>query len=220
VQLITLEMHGKSNRGVLVSDKKRSPFALMSSRSDEVTRLLRDWSSGNAGALNQLAPLVYEELRRIAANFLHSERPGHTLQATALVHEAYIRLVEQDQPEWHSRAHFTAVAAHYMRQILVDHARKRSAAKRGGGGHVMSLDDVVVYAPDRSESLLALDDALQELAAAAPDKCRMVEMHFFGGMTHDEIATVLSLHSNTVARHLKVAQAWLQSRLTEPDKEL
>lgn len=185
----------------------------MSSRSGEVTRLLRDWSSGNPDALNQLAPLVYEELHRIAGTFLRGERPGHTLQATALVHEAYIRLVERDQPEWHSRAHFTAVAAHYMRQILVDHARKRNAAKRGSGEQAVSLDEVVAYAPDRSQSLLALDDALTELSAAAPDKCRMVEMHFFGGMTQEEISTVLSVHVNTVARHLRVAQSWLQSRM-------
>jgi RNA polymerase sigma factor (TIGR02999 family) len=186
----------------------------MSSRSDQVTRLLRDWSSGNAGALNELAPLVYEELRRIAGSFLAGERSGHTLQATALVHEAYIRLVEQDQPEWHSRAHFTAVASHYMRQILVDHARRRNAAKRGQGEPVASLEDVIAYAPDRSDSVIALDDALKELAEAAPDKCRIVEMYYFGGMTHDEIATVLSVHVNTVARHLRVAQAWLQSRMT------
>ena len=185
----------------------------MSTRSDEVTRLLRDWSSGDAEALNQLAPLVYDELHRIAANFLRGERSGHTLQATALVHEAYIRLVEQDQPEWHSRAHFTAVAAHYMRQVLVDHARKRNAAKRGGGDIVLSLDEVVAYTADRSDALLALDDAMNELAAAAPDKSRIVEMHFFGGMTQEEIATVLSVHVNTVARHLRVAQAWLQSRM-------
>jgi RNA polymerase sigma factor (TIGR02999 family) len=186
----------------------------MSSRSDQVTRLLRDWSAGSQGALNELAPLVYEELRRIAGTFLAGERPDHTLQATALVHEAYIRLVEQDQPEWHSRAHFTAVAAQYMRQILVDHARRRNAAKRGRGEPIVSLDEVIAYAPDRPDSLLALDDALKELAQAAPDKCRMIEMHFFGGMTHQEIATVLQIHGNTVARHLRVAQAWLQSRMT------
>lgn len=186
----------------------------MSPQADQVTRLLRDWSSGNSGALHELAPLVYEELRRIAGTFLAGERPGHTLQATALVHEAYIRLVEQDQPEWHSRAHFTAVAAHYMRQILVDHARKRNAAKRGSGEPMASLENVVAYAPDRPDSLIALDDALQELAAAAPERCRMIEMHFFGGMTQEEIATVLSIHANTVARHLRVAQAWLQSRMT------
>jgi RNA polymerase sigma factor (TIGR02999 family) len=131
-----------------------------------------------------------------------------------LVHEAYIRLVEQDQPEWHSRAHFTAVAAHYMRQILVDYARKRNAAKRGKGEPIASLHEVMDYVPERSDSLLALDDALEELAEAAPDKCRMIEMHFFGGMTQEEIATVLSIHVNTVARHLRVAQAWLQSRMT------
>src|SRR5438309_3005478 len=150
----------------------------MSTRADQVTRLLHDWSSGDAEALNQLAPLVYEELHRIAGNFLRGERPGHTLQPTALVHEAYIRLVEQDQPEWHSRAHFTAVAAHYMRQILVDHARRRNAAKRGSGDRAISLDDVVLGAPDRSENLLALDEALTELATAAPDRCRIIEMHF------------------------------------------
>jgi RNA polymerase sigma factor (TIGR02999 family) len=186
----------------------------MSSRAEHVTKLLRDWSSGNSGALNELAPVVYEELRRIAGSFLVGERAGHTLQATALVHEAYIRLVEQDQPEWHSRAHFTAVASHYMRQILVDHARKRNAAKRGHGEVFVSLDDVIACAPHRSQSLVALDDALLELAAAAPDKCRIIEMHFFGGMTREEIATVLSMHVNTVARHLRVAQAWLQSRMT------
>jgi len=185
----------------------------MSSRSDQVTRLLRDWSAGSQGAMNELAPLVYEELRRIAGTFLAGERPGHTLQATALVHEAYIRLVEQDQPEWHSRAHFTAVAAHYMRQILVDHARKRNAAKRGNGEPLASLDEVIAYAPDRPDSLLALDEALKELGEAAPDKCRIIEMHFFGGMTQQEIATVLQIHANTVARHLRVAQAWLQSRM-------
>jgi RNA polymerase sigma factor (TIGR02999 family) len=186
----------------------------MSSRPDQVTRLLRDWSAGDSEALNHLAPLVYEELRRIAAGFLRTERPGHTLQPTALVHEAYIRLVEQDQPEWRSRAHFTAVASHYMRQILVDHARKRCAAKRGSGQTPLSLEEAATYVPGRSDSLLALDAALTELAAAAPDKCRAVEMHFFGGMSQEEIAAVLSLHPNTVARHLRVAQAWLQSRMT------
>lgn len=186
----------------------------MSSKSGEVTRLLHNWSSGDAEALNQLAPLVYEELHRLAGTFLRGERPGHTLQATALVHEAYIRLVEQDQPEWHSRAHFTAVAAHYMRQILVDHARRRKAAKRGQGCQALSIDQIVGCSPERSESLLALDEALTELSAAAPDKCRMIEMHFFGGMTQEEISTVLSVHVNTVARRLRVAQAWLQSRMT------
>ena len=185
----------------------------MPPRSGQVTQLLREWSAGNEDALNQLAPLVYDELRRIAGSFLCSERPGHTLQATALVHEAYLRLVERAQPEWHSRSHFTAVAAHYMRQILVDHARRRNSAKRGGGGTPVSLDEVVALAPHRPEMLIALDDALEELAAVSPGRCRMVEMHFFGGMTHDEIARVLSLHANTVARNLRVAQAWLQSRM-------
>ncbi|HXA53183.1 MAG TPA: ECF-type sigma factor [Candidatus Acidoferrum sp.] len=112
--------------------------------SSEVTQLLHEWSTGDTKALDELAPLVYEELHRIAGNFLRSERPGHTLQATALVNEAYLRLVRQDHPEWHSRAHFTAVAANYMRQILVDYARKRNAAKRGSGGPMVSLEDAVL----------------------------------------------------------------------------
>src|ERR1044071_508094 len=182
----------------------------------QVTRLLRDWSEGKPGALDSLAPLVYAELRRLASKFLRSERPGHTLQTTALVREAYIRLVEQDQPEWHGRAHFTAVAAQYMRQILVDHARRRNAAKRGFGQRPVSIEDAVIYAPGRPDSLLALDDALNDLAGASPLKCRVVEMRYFGGMTLEEIAVVLGLHVSTVARHLRTAQAWLHTRLT-PD---
>ena len=186
----------------------------MPARSHEVTRLLREWSAGNDDALNQLAPLVYQELRRIAGNFLRQERPGHTLQATALVNEAYIRLVEQDQPEWNSRGHFTAVAAHYMRQVLVDHARRHNAAKRGNGEPMVPLDQAVASLPQRTDALLELDRAMDDLSRVAPDRCRLIEMHFFGGMTQEEIAAVLSLHVNTVSKQLRSAQAWLQSRLT------
>jgi RNA polymerase sigma-70 factor, ECF subfamily len=181
--------------------------------SNEVTRLLRDWSQGNSQALSQLAPLVYDELQRIAGGFLKNERAGHTLQAAALVHEAYIRLVEQDQPEWHSRAHFTAAAAKYMRQILVDHARRRKAAKRGLGEDALPLDEVVLAIPERTDDLLALDEALTELGRVSPTKARIVEMRFFGGMTQEEIAVVQGVHVNTVARQLRMATAWLQTQL-------
>jgi RNA polymerase sigma factor (TIGR02999 family) len=182
--------------------------------SNEVTQLLHDWSQGNTQALAQLAPLVYDELHRIAGAFLKNERAGHTLQATALVHEAYIRLVEQDQPEWHSRAHFTAVAAKYMRQILVDHARRRKTAKRGLGEAAIPLDEAVLAIPERTDDLLALDEALTELSRVSPAKARVVEMRFFGGMTQEEIAVVLGVHVNTVARQLRTATAWLQTQLS------
>ena|SRR5215510_1789969 len=186
----------------------------MLSTGHDITRLLREWSEGDESALNQLAPLIYDELCRIASKLLREERPSVTLQTTVLVHEAYIRLVEQDQPTWNGRAHFMAVAARYMRQILVDRARKRKAGKRGSGGTPAALDEVVVTAPERPDNLLALDEAMDELAKVSPEKCRMVEMHFFGGMTYEEIATVLKVHVNTVGKHLRVAEAWLQSRLT------
>jgi RNA polymerase sigma factor (TIGR02999 family) len=182
--------------------------------SSEVTQLLHEWSAGDTKALDELAPLVYGELHRIAGNFLRSERPGHTLQATALVNEAYLRLVRQDHPEWNSRAHFTAVAAHYMRQILVDYARKRNAEKRGSGGPMVALEDAVACVRERSEELLALDTAMQQLGEVAPEKCRVIEMYYFGGMTREEIASVMSVHSNTVARHLRIGQAWLHARLS------
>lgn len=181
---------------------------------NEVTQLLHAWSRGNPQALNELAPLVYEELHRIAGAFLRSERPNHTLQATALVNEAYIRLVQQDQPEWNSRAHFTAVAARYMRQILVDYARKRKSAKRGSGDPVFSLEEAAIAIPQRGENLLDLDEALSELNRLSPDKARMVEMRFFGGMTQEEIAIVEGLHVNTVGRQLRMATAWLQTQLS------
>lgn len=179
----------------------------------EVTRLLEQWSHGNEDALRQLTPLVYGELRRIAGGYLLHERRQHTLQTTALVHEAYIRLVERDHPEWQSRAHFTAVAARYMRQILVDHARRRNAAKRGAGQEIAEVSDAAACAVQRPAILLALDDALEELARVDAEKARIVEMRFFGGMTQEEIAAVLGIHVNTAARHLRLAQAWLKSVL-------
>lgn len=179
----------------------------------DVTQLLREWKEGRAGAAEELAPLVYQELRRLAGAYMRGERPGHTLQPTALVHEAYLKLVRESAPDFSSRAHFTAAAAQHMRQILVDHARRHRAGKRGGGAAPMALDDLQIFQPERSGDLVALDDALTEMAALDPRKARVVELSFFGGMTRDEIAESLGVHVNTVARDLRMAQAWLKTRL-------
>lgn len=179
-----------------------------------VTLLLRDWQGGDRAALDELVPRVYHELHRIAAGYLHRERPGHTLRPTDLVSEAYVRLVGGEHPEWSDRVQFYAIAARTMRQILVDHARKRDAAKRGGGERPIELDDRVGH-DARPIELLALDDALVALAEVDDRKARVIELVYFGGLTHDEIAKVLDVHVNTVARDLKVAEAWLQRRLRD-----
>jgi len=180
----------------------------------EVTQLLHAWSQGDQQAFDQLAPLVYHELRRIAGRLLKNERPDHILQTTALVHEAFIRLIQQDQTDgWNCRAQFTAVAAQFMRQILVDYARRHTSAKRGSGQAPVSLDETVLRAPQRPDALIDLDEAMQEFAKISPDGCRVLELHYFGGMTQEEIADVQRVHVNTVARQLRAAQAWLQRRL-------
>ena len=158
-------------------------------------------------------PLVYSELRRVAQRYLQRERAGHTLQGTALVHEAYVRLVSDDAPQLQNRAHFFAVAAQVMRRILVDHARKRTAEKRGGLDRPVTLDEALI-AEDRPDALLALDEALEALAVVDERKARVVELHYFGGMGQKEIAAALSVHENTVARDLRLAQAWLNRHMT------
>ncbi len=163
-------------------------------------------------------PLVYAELHRLAGSYLRNERPGHTLQPTALVHEAYVRLVDQDQPDYRSRAHFLGVAACLMRQILIDHARSRNAAKRGAGAPNYSLEqlgDAVAY--DRPSMLIAVDDALQALEQRDPQKAKLVEMRFFGGLTAEESAQVLGLPVEKVRNELRVAQAWLHRELNAQD---
>jgi RNA polymerase sigma factor (TIGR02999 family) len=177
-----------------------------------VTLLLRDWQGGDRAALDELVPRVYRELHRIAAGYVHGERPGHTLRPTDLVSEAYVRLVGSSHPEWNDRVQFYAIAARTMRQVLVDHARKRDAAKRGGGERPIELDDRVGH-DARPIELLALDAALLALAEFDERKARVIELQYFGGLTQDEIAKVLGVHVNTVARDLKVAEAWLQRRL-------
>ncbi|MBX7222403.1 MAG: sigma-70 family RNA polymerase sigma factor [Blastocatellia bacterium] len=179
----------------------------------EFTMLLKNWRSGDQTALDRLMPVVYEELRRIASSHMARERSDHTLQTTALVHEAYLKLVKQKDIEWQDRAHFLCLASRFMRQILVDHARTQTYQKRGGGAIQVSLDDNLKIAPDRSAEFLALDEALTRLAAVDPRKCQIVEMRSFSGMTVEEIAEVLNLAPVTVMRDWRFAKAWLQREL-------
>jgi RNA polymerase sigma-70 factor (ECF subfamily) len=180
----------------------------------DITQLLTDWSKGRTEALDQLMPLVYQELRKIADGYLKRERREHTLQPTALIHEAYVRLMGQSLPSWHNRAHFYGVAAQLMRQILVDHARAHGAAKRGGGFQKLSLEDATIFSQERNADLVALDDALTALAAFDARKCRVIELRFFGGLSVEETAEVLGVSAATVGRELRLAQAWLQRELS------
>ena len=177
----------------------------------EVTLLLAEWAKGNQNALNDLTPLVYRELRRLAASYLRKERQGHTLQPTALVHEAYLRLVDQTNPSWQNRSHFFGVAARLMRQILVDHARRKQAGKRGGLR--VSLDEAVSFQQERSRDLVALDTALNALEKLDPRKCKAVELRYFGGLSMDEIAETLNVSTITVRRDLRMAEAWLHQEM-------
>jgi RNA polymerase sigma-70 factor (ECF subfamily) len=181
----------------------------------EVTRLLYDLRSGKKDVEAQLFTVVYDELRRIAAGYLRRERPDHTLQPTALVHEAYLRLVEQPEQNWQNRAHFFGIGAHLMRQILVDHARKRDADKRGGGEAALALEDFDVAAPSvqRPEDLIALDDALCKLEELDHRQSRIVELRFFGGLTEEEISHLLGISVRTVKRDWSVARAWLYAEI-------
>jgi RNA polymerase sigma-70 factor, ECF subfamily len=192
------------------------PFTLMTTATTnhEVTRLLHDWRGGDQAALEKLTPLVYGELRRLARHYLRGERPDHTLQGTALVHEAYVRLVGQTGPEWQNRAHFFGVAARLMRQILVDHARRHNAGKRGGGERPASLEESAVFTPARAADLVALDEALHALARFDPRKSRLVELRYFGGLQLEEIGEVEGLSVATVRRQLRTAEAWLHREMT------
>jgi len=180
----------------------------------EVTDLLLSWRQGDAAALDRLVPLVYDELRRVARRHLRGESPGHALQATALVHEVYLRLVDLDRMTLTNRAHFFAVAATVMRQILVDHARRQRADKRGGGVTVLGLDEALPAAWRSSVDVLALDEALEALSAIDARQCRVVELRFFAGLTIDEAATALGISPATVEREWALAKAWLFRRLS------
>ncbi|HEX6184232.1 MAG TPA: sigma-70 family RNA polymerase sigma factor [Pyrinomonadaceae bacterium] len=181
----------------------------------EVTQILRDWSGGDARAPERLMPFVYDELRRLARSFLARERDGHTLQPTALVNEAYLRLVDQTRVEWQNRAHFYGIASRMMRRVLIDHARAHVTAKRGGGAVRLSLEDVQLPAGQRAASLVALDEALGRLAEVDARKSRVVEMRFFGGMSDEEIAASLGVTTRTVLRDWKKARLWLYRELSE-----
>jgi RNA polymerase sigma factor (TIGR02999 family) len=177
----------------------------------EVTLLLAQWAKGSAGALDELIPHVYRELRQLAANYLRKERVGHTLQPTALVHEAYMRLVDQTNPNWQNRSHFYGVAARLMRQILVDHARRKRAGKRAGV-HV-SVDQAVSFDSGRSRDLVTLDAGLTVLEKIDPRKCKAMELYYFGGLSTEEIAQALNVSAMTVRRDLRMAKAWLHHEM-------
>lgn len=178
--------------------------------SSDVTQILKDASGGNRDALDRLLPLVYHELRRLAQRHLDGERGDHTLQATALVHEAYLRLIDQRRVEWKNRAHFFAIASQAIRRILIDHARARGAARRGGGAEKLPIEAALDIAPEQTPAeLVALDDALTRFATNEPEKARIVEMRFFGGLTNEEVAAVTGTSLSTVERQWRFARAWL-----------
>ena len=185
----------------------------MASRQNEITRVLEDLARGDGGASERLLPLVYDELRALAASFFARQSPGHTLQPTALVHEAYLRLAKNDNIEWESRAHFMAVAASAMRQILINHARDKRAAKRGGGLHKVTLDESVIPAIGGDFDLLAVDRAMQKLADLSERQARIVELRYFGGLTIAEVAHVLDVGTTTVEDDWRLAKAWLAREL-------
>lgn len=187
----------------------------MSSSSHEVTQLLRAWSEGDEAALNRLAPLVDAELHRLARSYLRRERPGHTLQATALINEAYLRLIGDTAVAWQNRAHFFGIAAKVMRRILVDHARRRRKIKRGGDALRVSLTRVENTPQENSVDVAALDDALNKLEQFDERKSRIVELRFFGGLTEEEIAETLKISLRTVQREWNLAHAWLYRELSE-----
>jgi RNA polymerase sigma factor (TIGR02999 family) len=177
--------------------------------SADITDLLLRWNAGDKSALNDVAAAVYDELRRLASALLMRERPGHTLSSTALVHEAYLRLVDQNRVQWENRAHFYGAASHIMRRVLVDHAKKKSAAKRGGSGAVLALTENGAAIDPRGEDLLWLNEAMDRLEEVDARKARTVEMKVFGGMTNQEIAAALNVSDATVERDWKFARAWL-----------
>jgi len=180
---------------------------------ETVTQLLADWSHGNDAALAELTPLVYEELRRLAHRHMGGERPDHTLQTTALVNEAYMRLTDQTNPRWQDRAHFFAVAARAMRQILINYAKSQRSLKRGGGALKIELEGTAIVSPEESKEIIDLHEALERLATLDSRKGRVVELKYFGGLNHDEIAEVLKISAVTVRRDWVFAKAWLHKEL-------
>ena len=201
-------------RNAKPKQKPASPSKnLMETSSDSVSQLLHRWSDGDKGALDQLMPLVYGELRKMARRYMWQQPSDHTLQTTALIHEAYLRLVGGEEKHWQSRAHFFGVAAQAMRHILVDYARARHAGKRGGEARAVSLEEAAFVSEERAAELVALDDALAELARLSPRQGRVVELRYFGGLSVTETAEVLQVSSDTVTRDWNQAKAWLHREL-------
>ena len=185
-----------------------------------VTQLLIDWSNGDRSASDRLIPLVHAELKRLARRYMSKEKPGHTLQTSALINEAYIRLVDQKDVSWTDRAHFFAVAAQVMRHVLIDHARRHLYAKRGGGARKVSLDDALTVNDHRAAELVALDDALKSLAALDERKSRIIELRFFGGLSIEETAATLKISPITVTREWRAAKAWLRREMSKDSKTI
>lgn len=181
----------------------------------EITQLLVAWSDGDRSALEELTPLVYDELHRLAHRYMRGERAGHTLQTTALVNEAYTRLIDWKNVRWHNRAHFFGVSAQLMRRILVDFARSRDYQKRGGGMHVVTLTDAMKVSNEKSVDLIALDEALTSLAELDQRQSKVIELRFFGGLTNEEVAQVLNVSVGTVRRDWSLASAWLHRALSK-----
>ncbi|HYR75482.1 MAG TPA: sigma-70 family RNA polymerase sigma factor [Pyrinomonadaceae bacterium] len=184
----------------------------------EITQLLSNWSQGDKAALDQLVALVYPELRRLARRHMAREDPAHTLQTSALINEAYLKLVDQKSVQWQSRAHFFAVAAQVMRHILVDHARTRNYAKRGGGAPKLPLDEAAALTEQRAAQLIALDDALNDLSALDGRKSQIIELRFFGGLSLEETAEVMKISPSTVQREWRAAKAWLHHAMSKTDE--
>lgn len=192
----------------------------MQSQPQDVTVLLSQLARGERSAADKLIPLVYDELRRLASHYMRGERNEHTLQATALVHEAYLKLVEQRSTDWQSRAHFFGIAAQLMRRILIDHARGHLRGKRGGGQRPVPLDEALVFSPEESEEFVRLDEALDRLAKFDPRQAKIVELRYFGGLTVEETADLLGISPKTVKRDWSVAKAWLHGELAKRDADV
>ena len=191
----------------------------MTSSSGTVTQLLIRWRNGDRGALDALVPLVYRDLHRLARHYMRRQSPGHSLQTSALINEAYLRLIDYRNMPWQNRAHFCAVAAQAMRRILVDHARSRRAGKRGGFAHAVSLDEAAVVAMEQAAELIALDDALRDLAAISPRKSQIVELRYFGGLSVEETAEVLEVSTGTVVREWRSAKRLLLRALSKSEND-
>lgn len=199
----------------IISRDPALKFLMEKHSPSEITQMLIELTDGNQEVVDRILPYIYDELRRLAGSYLRKERADHTLQPTALVHEAYMKLIDQRQVKWQNRAHFFGIAAQVMRRILMDHARKHLANKRGGDAEVLPLEDeVLVVSHDRSAELLALDEALERLAAMDEAKARIVELRYFGGLSIEETAEVMGVSVPTVNRHWRMAKAWLFSELS------